>query len=174
MTGRAVRVDVRVLIAAWPANSPRGAVTAFCREHGVSRSRFYEIRARAAREGVLSAVTAGPGPRQRPELAVPAAVEAAAVRIRKQLAEDGWDHGPVSVRTRMLAEGLPAPSRATLARIFTRHGMVRPQPAKRPRSSWRRFTFAAVHECWQLDATETRLADGTTATVFQGPVRCPV
>jgi hypothetical protein len=79
----------------------------------------------------------------------------------------GWDHGPVSVRGRMLTEGLPAPSRATLARIFTRHGMVTPQPAKRPRSSWRRFTFAYVHECWQLDATQTALADGTTATVLQ-------
>ena len=168
MTGRAVRVDVRMMIAAWPAEAPRGAVSAFCRRHGVSRSRFYEIRALAARVGPVQAVTARSGPtRQRPEQAVPAAVEAAAVRIRKELADDGWDHGPISVRARMLTEGLPAPSRATLARIFTRHGMVVPQPNKRPRSSWRRFTFPDVHGCWQLDATETILADGSTATVFQ-------
>jgi transposase InsO family protein len=156
-----------MMIAAWPADAPRGAVSVFCRRHGVSRSRFYEIRALAARVGPVQAVTARCGPRQRPGLGVAPAVEAAAVRIRKQLADDGWDHGPVSVRARMLTEGLPAPSRATLARIFTRHAMVTPQPNKRPRSSYRRFTFPQVHGCWQLDATETTLADGSTATVFQ-------
>ena len=155
------------MISTWPADSPRGAVSAFCRRHGLSRSQFYEIRAVAGRDGPLEAVNAVRGPRQRPDLAVPAALEAAAVRIRKELADAGWDHGPISVRARMLTEGLPAPSRATLARIFTRHGMVTAQPAKRPRSSWRRFTFAQVHECWQLDATQIALADGSTATVFQ-------
>src|SRR3982751_1705746 len=131
-----------MMIAAWPDDAPRGAVSAFCRRHGVSRSRFYEIRALAARVGPVAAVTARTAARQRPELAIAAAVEAAAVRIRKELAEDGWDHGPVTVRARMLAQGLPAPSRATLARIFTRHGVVVPQPAKRPRSSWRAVSLA--------------------------------
>jgi hypothetical protein len=45
--------------------------------------------------------------------------------------------------------------------------MVVAQPNKRPRSSWQRFTFPHVHGCWQLDATQTALADGATATVFQ-------
>jgi transposase InsO family protein len=105
--------------------------------------------------------------RTRPDLATAAVVEAAALRIRKELAEDGWDHGPLSVRARMLQEGLPVPSRATLARIFVRRGAVVPQPQKRPRSSWRRFTFARVHECWQLDATEVVLGTGGKAVVFQ-------
>jgi putative transposase len=156
-----------MLIAAWPDDAPRGAVGAFCREHAVSRSRFYEIRARARRDGPMAAVAPAPAVRRRPDLATAPAVEERAVRIRKELAEDGWDHGPISVRYRLLEQGVPAPSRATLARIFTRRGMVVPQPAKRPRSSWRRFTFARVHECWQLDATEWLLADGTTGTVFQ-------
>jgi putative transposase len=115
----------------------------------------------------MAAVAPAPAVRRRPDLATAPAVEERAVRIRKELAEDGWDHGPISVRYRLLEQGVPAPSRATLARIFTRRGMVVPQPAKRPRSSWRRFTFARVHECWQLDATEWLLADGTTGTVFQ-------
>src|SRR4051812_47412754 len=77
MTGRAVPVDVRMMIVTWPKDAPRGAVGAFCREHGVSRSRFYEIRALAGRVGALDAVSAGRGPRQRPDLLTPAAVEAA-------------------------------------------------------------------------------------------------
>lgn len=157
-----------MMIATWPAAAPRGAVTAFCRTHEISRSQFYEIRALARRVGVVDAVTAERRGRQRrPDLATVPAVEAAAIRIRKELAEQGWDHGPLSVRHTMLAQGLPAPSRATLARVFTRHGMVVPQPSKRPRSSWRRFTFGYVHECWQLDATEWPLAGGSTLTVFQ-------
>ena len=77
----------------------------------------------------------------------------------------------MSVRHQMLRAGLPAPSRATLARIFTRNGAVTPQPQKRPHTSWRRFTFARVHECWQVDATIVALAkgspDGREAVVFQ-------
>lgn len=166
-----------MLIATWPERVPRGAVAGFCRRHRISRSQFYEIRARAAREGSLAAVV----PRRastRPDLATPAAVEALALRIRKELAEDGWDHGPLSVRARLLElrekgrdQGLftstPVPSRATLARVFTRHGAVVPAPNKRPHVSYRAFTFARVHDCWQLDATEWRLADGRTVSIFQ-------
>lgn len=165
MTGRAVRVDVRMMIVTWPVQAPRGAVSAFCRTHRISRSRFYEIRALAGRVAAMEAVAPARG-RWREGGTVPA-VQAAAVRIRKELAEQGWDCGPLSVRQRMLEQGLPAPSRATLARVFTQHGMITPQPQKRPRSSWRRFTFGFVHECWQLDATEWALADGSNATVFQ-------
>jgi transposase InsO family protein len=50
--------------------------------------------------------------------------------------------------------GVVAPATSTLARIFTRRGMVVPQPQKRPRSSYRRFEFSMVHECWQIDAFE--------------------
>jgi len=154
------------MIVSWPEDAPRGAVSVFCRRHGISRSQFYEIRALGAALGSVEAVLA-PRRRSRPDLVTPGAVEAAALRIRKELAEDGWDHGPLSVRHQMLQAGLPAPSRATLARIFVRYGAVLAQPQKRPHASWRRFTFPKVHDCWQLDATEWRLKDGSTVVVFQ-------
>ena len=105
-------------------------------------------------------------------------VEALALGIRKQRAEDGWDNGPLSVRARLLEladhgeyedlfKHTPVPSRATLARIFTRHGAVTPAPNKRPHASYRRFTFPRVHDCWQLDATEWQLADGRKVVIFQ-------
>lgn len=167
MTGRAVRVNVRMMIATWPDDSPRGAVGVFCRVHGISRSRFYEIRALARERGVLDAVAPLVPRRRRQDLATPQVVQEAAIRIRKELAEQGWDHGPLSVQQSMLDAGMPAPSRATLARIFTRYGVVTHQPQKRPRSSWRRFTFKFVHQCWQLDATEWRLAQGEKVVIFQ-------
>jgi transposase InsO family protein len=167
MVERAVPMDVRLVIATWPDDSPRGAVSRFCEANGVSRSQFYELRRRAQTEE-LPAVLAG---RSRRPLRSPSAVsldiEDLAVRLRKQLADDGWDCGPRSVRHQMQLLGVSPPSPATLARIFTRRGVVTPQPQKRPRSSWRRFTFPAPNSCWQLDATEWALLDGTVVAIFQ-------
>ena len=35
---------VRLAIAQWPDDAPRGAVSTFCAEHGISRKSFYELR----------------------------------------------------------------------------------------------------------------------------------
>lgn len=161
-------MDVRSMVVTWPEDAPHGAVARFVAEHHVSRSWFYEVRARARDEDALSALQ----PRARVPVvrhpqAVPLEVEELAVRIRKELADAGWDHGPVSVRHRLQQLGVAAPACSTLARIFTRHGMVTPQPQKRPTTSFRRFEFAMVHECWQLDAFEWPLADRTVVAIFQ-------
>jgi transposase InsO family protein len=169
MADRVVGMDVRTRVVQWPQDAPRGAVSRFLRENGVSRSWFYEVRRRAVEEGALAALQ----PRRR-ELAttrhsqaVPVEVEEIAVLIRKQLHDAGWDCGPVTVRHELQQRGINAPAASTLARIFTRRGMVVAQPQKRPRSSHRRFSFAMVHECWQLDSFEWPLTDGTIVAVFQ-------
>jgi putative transposase len=159
-------MDVAVQVATWPADAPRGAVTRFCREYEVSRSWFYQVRGRVRAEGVQG-LERRPRPPGRSPLAVPIEIEEIAVRLRKELAEDGCDHGPVTVQDRLLKLGISAPSPATLARIFSRRGMVVPQPQKRPRSSYRRFEAALVHELWQLDAFEWLLLNGSPAVVFQ-------
>jgi len=51
-------------------------------------------------------------------------------------------------------------------KILKRAGLVRPEPRKRPRSSFRRFAYARPRDCYQIDATEVKLADGTPAVVF--------
>lgn len=159
-------MDIAVQIATWPADAPRGAVARFCREYQVSRSWFYQLRARVAAEGVQGLQRRPRSPGRSP-LAVPLEIEEIAVRLRKELAEDGCDHGPITVRDRLRKLGIAAPSPATLARIFTRRGMVVPQPQKRPRSACRRFESALVHEVWQLDAFDWPLLDGWPAVVFQ-------
>jgi transposase InsO family protein len=142
-------------------------VARFCRVHQISRSWFYELLARSKRDGPLGAtVPRSRAPRSSPTL-TPPVIEDLALLVRKQLAEDGWDAGPISVRHEMLRRGMPAPSRATLARIFARRGAVVPAPAKRPRSSFRSFTYAAPNECWQLDGTDWQLADGTVVCILQ-------
>jgi putative transposase len=159
-------MNVAMLVVDWPADAPRGAVTRFCRDHQVSRSWFYELRARLAVEGLDGLQPRCRAPVRSP-LAVPVEVEEVAVRLRKQLAGDGCGCGPISVRDEMLKLGVCPPSVATLARIFTRRGMVVPQPQKRPRSADRRFEFPQVHDCWQLDSFDWPLLDGSAAVVFQ-------
>src|SRR5207344_3053045 len=55
---------------------------------------------------------------------------------------------------------------ATVARYLTRAGLVTPEPAKRPRSSYIRFAAELPNECWQSDVTHYRLADGSGAEIL--------
>ena len=49
---------VRLAITQWPSDAPRGAVTTFCAEHGISRKTFYEIRRRSLTDGARGGVGA--------------------------------------------------------------------------------------------------------------------
>lgn len=168
MADRVVGMDVRAQVVFWPGDAPRGAVSRFCKEQGVSRSWFYEVRSRALVEEPLEALQPRSRSRSvRHPQAVAVEIEELAVRLRKELKDQGWDYGPLSVRSRMRRLGVAVPAASTLARVFSRRGMVVPQPQKRPRSAVRRFEFAMVHECWQLDAFEWSLADDTPCVIFQ-------
>ena len=160
-------MDVRGMVVSWPESAPRGSVTRFCREHGVSTSWFYEVRARARSEPALSAMQRRPRSRPDPHpQAVPVAMEDLAVRVRKELADSGWDCGARSVRYHLQQAGLEPPAASTLHRVFVRRGMVAAQPQKRPHSADRRFEAALVDEMWQLDAYAWRLSSGESCAVF--------
>ena len=159
---------VRLAIAQWPDDAPRGAVTTFCVEYEISRKTFYAIRARAKTEGQAAALE----PRSRRPKSSPGRVseeiKAQAVGVRAALESSGLDHGPISVHDKMLALGMdPVPSVASLARIFREKGVARLEPRKKPRSAWRRFVYPAPNACWQIDATEYVLTGGRTCVIFQ-------
>jgi len=142
-------------------------VTRFAREHDVSRDWVHQVLRRLAAEGLnATLLPASRAPKKSPQAISPAIAELAC-QVRAELEKDGWDFGPISVQAKLRAMGVTPPSRATLARIFTRAGMVTPQPRKRPRTSYHRFVYPFPNDCWQMDAFETRLADGSKAVVFQ-------
>jgi hypothetical protein len=94
-------------------------------------------------------------------------VKEQAVAVRAALESFGLDHGSISVHDKMRAMGLdPAPSTASLARIFREAGVARREPRKKPRSAWRRFVYPAPNACWQLDGTEHVLTAGRTVRVL--------
>lgn len=169
MSASSNRLDprVRLAIVRWPEDAPRGAVSTFCAEQSISRKTFYAIRARARDEGEAAALE----PRSTRPLSSPTAISAdqrrQALAVRAALASSGLDNGPISVHDKMEAMGLPAPSPASLARIFRAEGVARAEPSKRPRSAWRRFVYPAPNACWQLDATEYVLTGGRKAVIFQ-------
>ena len=159
---------VRLAIARWPDDAPRGAVTTFCAEHDISRKTFYELRNRARSDGPASVLE----PRTRRPRSSPSKlsdeVRAQAVQVRAALEASGLDHGPISVHDRMQTMGLESvPSIASLARIFREAGVARLEPKKKPRSAWRRFVYPAPNACWQLDATEYVLTGGRRCVIFQ-------
>ena len=167
---RAQPVDprVRLAIAQWPPDAPRGAVTTFCAEHSISRKTFYAIRKRALVDGQAAALE----PRSRRPKSSPSTiadeVKQQAVAVRAALESSGLDHGPISVHDKMQALGMtPVPSIAALARIFRASGVARAEPRKKPRAAYRRFVYPAPNACWQLDATEYVIAGGRKCVIFQ-------
>ena len=159
---------IRLAIAQWPDDAPRGSVTTFCLEHDLSRKTFYAIRKRAQTEGQAAALE----PRSRRPVVSPnriaEEVKAQAVGVRAALEQSGLDHGPISVHDKMRALGMePVPAVSSLARIFRDAGVARLEPKKKPRASYRRFVYPAPNACWQLDGTEYVLTGGRKCVIFQ-------
>jgi putative transposase len=154
-------------VATWPEDAPRGAVSAFCKNHNVSRAWFYLVRGMAADVGAVRALE-----KRSP---VPATMSIATApghdrpRAGRQavLQKAGLDYGPLSVISKLTRQGFIPPSRATVARIFSRAGVVVPEPRKKPRSAYKSFVYLQPNACWQIDSTEWPLADGTKVAISQ-------
>lgn len=167
--GQKVVVSMETKYAAVFASVDQGreSVTEVCSRLGISRQTYYKYRRRFAVEGLE-----GLRPRSRRPVSSPTVTsQAMADRIgdvRSVLEKEGWDNGALSIHNRMLRDGVEGvPSWRTIHRVLVREGLVVPQPAKRPRSSRRRFEFPAPNDLWQIDAFEHRLADGAVVVVFE-------
>jgi transposase InsO family protein len=161
-------IAMQVKLAAVLARVSQGEqldVSAVCLELGISRQTFYKYAKRFDAEGIEGLLERSRRPSATPTQ-TSAAVEDVIVGWRKRLIEEGWDAGAGSIWHRMDRAGQDPPSVRTVHRVLVRRGLVTPQPAKRPRSSYRRFEYPRTNDCWQIDATECPLADGTKAVVF--------
>jgi transposase InsO family protein len=147
------------------------SVTAICQQMGISRQTFYTAQKRFAAEGVLGLFPRSRRPHHSPGRTAPE-VEDEIVRARKQLADEGWDDGAVSIAYRLNRKGMVPPSIATINRILNRRGLVTPQPQKRPRSATKRFNYPERNGCWQMDAFSWPLADGKLVVVFEALDDC--
>src|ERR1700704_5470307 len=144
-------------------------VALWCRVNGVNPRTFYRHRERVEAEGLWRPRSRRP---QRTPTATPPEVVEQILRLRQELAPDhGADNIVAALREAAgeagwVGHGLRVPSRATVNRILDRRGLLAKNPAKRPRSSWRRFSYARPRDCYQIDGTEHRLADATVVVAI--------
>src|SRR5699024_2894288 len=103
-------------------------------------------------------------PHTNPTTTTSEATRARVIALRHELTSAGLDAGAESIYDRL--PGPDKPSVSTIWRILKSQGQVRPQPQKRPRSSWRRFQAEVPNETWQSDFTHWLLADGTVPGRF--------
>ena len=131
-------------------------VSRVCAEVGVSRKSFYKWVARYRAEGLDGLEERSRRPNRTPGQTA-AHTEELVVRLRKELADAGLDHGATTIQWHLglrkaELEGWRVPSVATIHRILVRRGLVTRSPSKRPKSSWCRFEAPAPNEWWQIDA----------------------
>jgi transposase InsO family protein len=139
-------------------------VAAFCRDHAVSRDRFYTIRRRFDAEGVTGLEARSRAPNTVANRTSPA-IEDLIVSKRKQLDDEGLDAGAETIKWHLDEAGIDTPTASTIWRILVRRGFVVPEPKKAPARSWNRFVSPYVNGMWQTDATDTELADGTEVEI---------
>ncbi|WP_027331286.1 IS481 family transposase [Mycolicibacterium tusciae] len=140
-------------------------VAEFCRREHISRQTFYKFRGRFRDGGIDGLQDRSRRPLTSPGQTCPE-VEDLVVRRRKQLIEQGRDHGAQSIVWSLQRDGVQAvPSPSTVWQILTRRGLITPQPQKRPKSATKRFVFARPNECWQSDWTGWWLAGGSAVAI---------
>jgi transposase InsO family protein len=165
MSQKVIGMDVK-LIAMLAGDHGGLTVTAICQQFGISRQTYYVAKRRYDDEGVVGLLGRSRRPGRSPGQ-IAADLEARIVGLRDELDAAGLDGGAQSIRYRLQRAGISAPAVSTIHRVLRRHGRVVDAPAKRPRASYTRFGFPRPNDCWQIDATNWWLADGTEVKIFR-------
>jgi transposase len=125
-------------------------------EYGVSKSWIYVLLDRYRREGDAVFEPRSRRPKTVPS-ATPVEVVDLIVELRQKLTATGLDAGPDTIGWHLAHHHGITVSRATISRYLTKHGLVVPEPKKKPKSSYIRFAAAMPNETWQSDFTHYRL-----------------
>ncbi len=141
------------------------SVREVARTHGLSKTWIYELLGRFRAGGYEALEPRSRRPRQCPH-ETPKEVVQAVLALRRELESAGHDCGPATIRYHLAGDRRDAPSRATIWRILKRHGLIVPQPQKRPVCSRIRFEADLPNEMWQADVTYWQLASGEPAEII--------
>jgi len=135
------------------------------RAYGVSQGWVSRLVARYRAEGQAAFEPRSRRPKSSPR-AIPDVTVDLIIKLRKDLAGQGLDAGPQTIAWHLRHHHQIHVSAATISRYLTRHGLVVPEPAKRPKSSYIRFQADQPNECWQSDFTHYPLAGGTGTEIL--------
>jgi transposase InsO family protein len=143
----------------------RRSPTQLAREHGISRRWIHKLVKRFNQGGYPALEPRSRRPHSCSHQAS-SELQAEVLKLRRELVSAGFDGGPQTILHHLDGRVAHLPSAATVWRILKRHGLITPQPHKRPRSSFIRFEAQLPNETWQVDATPWQLADGTTVELL--------
>lgn len=140
-------------------------ISELARSHGVSRYWIYKLLARFQEGGYEALEPRSRRPHHCPHQ-TPAEVVSAILELRGQLTRAGFDAGPQTILHHLQDRFPRLPSAASVWRILKRHGLITPQPHKRPRSSFVRFEADLPNQMWQADSTPWQLQDGSPVEIL--------
>jgi transposase InsO family protein len=135
------------------------------RRYGVSQGWISRLLARYRAEGEAAFEPRSRRPKTSPNAIAPGTADLI-VRLRKELSGQGLDAGPHTIAWHLQHHHATTVSAATVSRYLTRAGLVTPDPAKRPKSSYIRFQADMPNECWQSDFIHWQLAGGQETEIL--------
>lgn len=166
----ALPLSLRKRIAEFDPIASGKTISQFCKELGISRQTFYNIRDRIHDLGDAGVHPSSTRPAS-PHRLYGDDIRDMVADARHHLKKNGRDHGPWSIHYYLRDEqGLEhSPSRATIARMLDDLGLTDHNARKRPRAFLKRFARGTANELWQLDAMEYHLFNthATTVTIYQ-------
>ena len=121
--------------------------TQLARDHKISRRWIFKLLRRFKEGGYASLDPRSRRPKSCSHQ-VEAKVQKLIVKLRRELAAAGHDAGPHTIHYHLSKKVSEPPSVATIWRILKRHGLVTPQPQKRPKSSFISFAAQLPNETW--------------------------
>ncbi len=133
--------------------------------YGVDRSWVYKLRARYEAEGDAAYEPKSRRPKTSPTAISEHTVDLI-VRLRQDLVAAGLDAGPETIRWHLAQHHDVVVSAATISRYLAKAGLVKPEPKKRPKSSYIRFEASMPNETWQSDFTHYRLSTGADVEIL--------
>lgn len=135
------------------------------RAYGVSQPWVSKLVARYKTEGEAAFEPKSRRPKNSPN-SVPAESVELIIRLRQDLTAAGLDAGPDTIGWHLAQHHQIVVSAATISRYLAKAGLVKPEPKKRPKSSYIRFEASMPNETWQSDFTHYRLAGGTDVEII--------
>ena len=139
--------------------------TQLARDHGMSKRWVFALLRRFKEGGYASLEPRSRRPKSCSHQ-VEAKIQKLIVKLRRELDAAGHDAGPQTIHYHLEGRLAEVPSVATIWRILKRHGLITPQPQKRPRASFIRFQASLPNETWQADSTPWQLADGRPVEIL--------
>lgn len=165
-----ISLSLRKRIASFDPVRDGKTVRQFCREVGCSRQTYYNIKKRVKERGEAGIIPDSTAPHT-PHTRFDDDDHRLILETRERLKKFGADYGSWSIYYALVDENnrLDGPSRSTIARVLSVHGVTEENARKRPRSSLKRFARGAANELWQIDAMIYRLFDlhHTQITIYQ-------